>query len=118
MEIHRGAVRRVPLGVGVDVPRTPAVFEEKGRRRLAEEPEPGADAKENYKSVAPFVDQVRALFREEADRGWMRELPIAEARSLYGDRFALAPLEFTAVLGRLCFALGPLEHLRPFVAPL
>ena len=26
--------------------------------------------------------------------------------------------DFEAVLGRLCFALGPLEYLRPFVAPL
>ena len=26
--------------------------------------------------------------------------------------------DFTAVLGRLCFAMGPLEYLRPFIAPL
>ena len=26
--------------------------------------------------------------------------------------------DFEAVLGRLCFALGPLEYLRPFIAPL
>ena len=26
--------------------------------------------------------------------------------------------DFVAVLGRLCFALGPLEHARPFLAPL
>ena len=26
--------------------------------------------------------------------------------------------DFSAVLGRLCFALGPLEYVRPFVAPL
>ena len=26
--------------------------------------------------------------------------------------------DFVAVLGRLCFAMGPLEYLRPFVAPL
>jgi hypothetical protein len=26
--------------------------------------------------------------------------------------------DFTAVLGRLCFAMGPLEFLRPFIAPL
>ena len=26
--------------------------------------------------------------------------------------------EFCAVVGRMGFAIGPLEHLRPFVAPL
>ena len=26
--------------------------------------------------------------------------------------------DFVAVLGRLCFAMGPLEYLRPFIAPL
>ena len=26
--------------------------------------------------------------------------------------------DFVAVLGRLCFAMGPLEHARPFLAPL
>ena len=26
--------------------------------------------------------------------------------------------DFTSVLGRLCFSMGPLEYLRPFVAPL
>jgi hypothetical protein len=26
--------------------------------------------------------------------------------------------DFTAVLGRLCFAMGPLEYLRPFISPL
>ena len=54
----------VPLGVDMDLPHTPAVFEEKGK----------------------------ALFREEAALGWMIEIPEAEARARYGDRLAIAAL--------------------------
>jgi len=82
----------VPLGVGTEMPRAPAVFEEKDRWRLAEEPEQGTDAQGNYQSVAPFLDQVRDLFKEEAAKGWMRELPVTEARALYGERLAIAAL--------------------------
>ena len=48
-----GLADGVPLGVGVDVPRTPAVVEEKGRWRLAEGPDPGSDVTGYFKSVEP-----------------------------------------------------------------
>ena len=82
----------VSLGVDEDLPRTPAVFEEKGKWRLADDVGPGTDTTDNYKSVAPHVDKVRALFREEAALGWMVELPEAEARAIYKDRLAIAAL--------------------------
>jgi hypothetical protein len=68
------------------------VFEEKGKWRLSDDAGPGTDSGDNYKSVAPHVDRVRALFKEEAALGWMVELPEEEARSRYGDRLAIAAL--------------------------
>ena len=82
----------VPLGVDEELPRTPGVFEEKGKWRLADDVGPGVDTTDNYQSVAPHVDKVRELFREEAALGWMVELPEAEARAVYKDRLAIAAL--------------------------
>jgi hypothetical protein len=63
----------VSLGVDEELPRTPSVFEEKGKWRLADDVGPGADTTENYQSVSPHVDKVRALFQEEAAMGgWSR----------------------------------------------
>jgi len=53
-------------------------------------PEPSTDAQGNYQSVAPFIDQVRALSKEEAAKGWMQELPVAAARAAYGGRLVIA----------------------------
>ena len=49
----QGIGEGVPLGVDEDLPRTPAVFEEKGKWRLTDDAGPGADTNDNYKSVAP-----------------------------------------------------------------
>ena len=91
----------VSLGVDEDLPRTPAVFEEKGKWRLADDVGPGTDTTDNYKSVAPHVDKVRALFREEAALGWMVELPEAEARAIYKDRLAIAALGVVEELDKI-----------------
>ena len=88
----QGLGEGVPLGVDEGLPRTPAVFEEKGKWRLSDDAGPGSDSSDNYKSVAPHIDRVRALFREEAAMGWMVELPEDEARVRYKDRLAIAAL--------------------------
>ena len=88
----QGLGEGVPLGVDEELPRTPGVFEEKGKWRLSDDAGPGTDADDNYKSVAPHLDRVRALFQEEARSGWMLELPEEEARRRYGSRLAIAAL--------------------------
>jgi len=82
----------VALGGDRVLPRAPAVFEEKEKWRLAEEPGQGADAQENYKSVGPYISRVRELFREDEARGRMQELPEAVARERFAGRLAVGPL--------------------------
>ena len=80
----------VPLGVDMQLPRTPAVFEEKGKWKLPDDAGPGVDTCEKYRSVDPHLEKVKALFREEATLGWMEELPEDVARARCGTRLAIA----------------------------
>ena len=61
----------VALGVGIEMPRTPAVFEEKTRWNLEESLEGGDHEAVNYSSLEDHLPQVEALFKEEASLGWM-----------------------------------------------
>ena len=45
----------VRVGVDVQLPRTPAVFEEKGKWKLSDDAGPGVDACDNYHSVDPHI---------------------------------------------------------------
>ena len=74
------------------MPRTPGVFEEKGRWCLSEDIEPGANVAENYKSFGPHAQAVKALFAEEEKLGWMVEMSEDEAKTKYGDRLFIAAL--------------------------
>ena len=57
---------------------------------------------------------------------WKGQLGISERRAQWLAKWLAKQTgagvtnmaDFTAVLGRLCFAMGPLEYLRPFIAPL
>ena len=80
------------LGVDDPLPRMPEIFEEKGRRRWSEDVGPGEATNENYGSVAPRLEAVRKLFREEEQQGWTVELPEEVARKTYGDKLYLAAL--------------------------
>lgn len=82
----------VPLGVGVDMPRVPAVFEAKERWNLAEADAPEKLEAENYSTVEGHEAAVEKLFREEQKAGWMVELTDAEAKAEYGDRLRIAAL--------------------------
>ena len=91
-EFVDGLGERVSLGVDEQMPRTPAVFEEKGKWKLPEDAGPGVDMCDNYKSVGPHIEQVKVLFREEAALGWMEEYTEELAREKFGDRLAIAAL--------------------------
>ncbi len=72
-----GLAEGVNLGVDDPLPRTPGVFEEKGRWKLSEDVDPGVSAAENYKSFGPHAQAVKNLFTEEEKLGWMVEMPFS-----------------------------------------
>ena len=92
----------VPLGLGVDLPRTPAVFPPKLRYSLKEQLEWGGASeraaaykgawRSNYSSAVGFAREVEKVLREQEAAGEMLVLPEAVARERYGDRLAVASL--------------------------
>ena len=92
----------VPLGLGVDLPRTPAVFPPKERWRLGEQASWGgcslkADSfmgstRSNYPSAVHFASEVEAVLDVQAARGQILVLSERDARGLHGDRLAIASL--------------------------
>ena len=74
----------VPLGVDDELPRTPAVFEEKVKWSLVEEVGPHEGERSNFSSVEPHCEEVESLFREEAKEGWMVEMTDQEAIDKFG----------------------------------
>lgn len=91
----------VKLGVGVPMPRTPQVFEEKTKWRLDEIDDPGVAERPNYKSVEPHLEAVEKLFREEQVLGWMIEMTDAQAKAEYGDRLHIAALAVVEEPGKI-----------------
>ena len=82
----------VPLGVGVELPRTPAVFESKVKWALGDfDGDPERD-RENYQTMAGHEDRVEELFREEAAQGWMEELYDADAEKIFKENLHVASL--------------------------
>ena len=83
----------VRLGVGVETPRVPAVFEEKTRfRKYGEDADWEDTVRENYLSAKDHADIAQTQCQEEAKLGAMVELPLSEARERFGDRLVLASL--------------------------
>ena len=92
----------VPLGVGTELPRTPAVFPEKTKWALAEQAEWGGDSVEarnftgsrraNYSSAVGFRKEVEAQLREQATRGEVVIMPEKDAEAKYGSKLTIASL--------------------------
>ena len=92
----------VRIGVGVDMPRTPAVFPEKLRWSLREQEEwGGANPKslnyegctrQNYPSARKFEEEVTAALKDQESRGQGFSLPEEEARRRYGSKLTIASL--------------------------
>ena len=61
-ELFEGLGDGVNVGVDEELPRTPAVFEEKDRWRLPDDAGPGEDLADNYKSAEPHLSEVEKLF--------------------------------------------------------
>ena len=82
----------VPIGVGVTMPRTPQVFDQKTKWALDEDFE-GAHAEvENYRSLHGYEADVKRLFEEEARLGWMKEMTDEQAQKEYGQNLHVAGL--------------------------
>ena len=82
----------VPIGVGVEMPRTPLVFEEKVKWSLTEEIDDVQHEVLNYKSTKGHEKEVEMLFREEAGLGWMVEMDDDKAKEEYGGDLHIAGL--------------------------
>ena len=91
----------VRIGVGVRLPRTPAVFPRKRRWKLPEQCDPEAYLTQksyeacwcaNYKSAAVHLDSVRQMLDTWAEKGEALKLSEATAREQYGNRLMLAAL--------------------------
>jgi len=91
----------VRIGVGVILPRTPAVYEERVKWRLPEQealsdesadPEVEGAWRANYTSAKLLLPQVVKELEGLHSRGLALKLEEAEARALYGDRLVVASL--------------------------
>ena len=82
----------VPVGVGVRMPRTPHVYDEKVKWALDEDDNNPLAEVPNYRSLSGFENQVDELFREEEAQGWMREMSDEDALKEYGSRLHVAGL--------------------------
>ena len=78
--------------MGITLPRTPVVFDEKTKWSLdGLDGDPDREV-ENYRSTKGFEERIEALFQEEEKLGWMLELEEEEAKKRYGDNLYLAGL--------------------------
>ena len=92
----------VPIGVGVELPRTPHVFEEKDKWPIKSQRDASAHevdwdrftAKErsNYASAKEYPKEVEALLEEMIVKGQAFKLDIEEARARFGNKLTIASL--------------------------
>eukprot|EP00972_Heterocapsa_arctica_P108824 16024111-Heterocapsa_arctica.AAC.1 len=90
----------VRIGVGVRMPRTPAVFPQKRRWRLSGQRDPLAYLDEdlegntcsNYSSAIGHAELVEKTLEEQAVRGQILIMGESQAREHYGDRLTIASL--------------------------
>jgi hypothetical protein len=84
--------RGVPIGVGIKMPRVPAVYERKLTWRSLDDTafEPDRD---NYKSAQAVIDTLEAQFEEDAKLGMMYQATEEELKQQYpGSRLRVAAL--------------------------
>ena len=92
----------VPIGVGVRLPRTPAVFPPKRRGPLEEQRNSEAHRmswedflgaeRENYPTAREHADAVEAQLEDQHRRGQMLKLTLEEARRRFGSKLTIASL--------------------------
>ena len=84
----------VPSGVGVRLPRTPALFFRKTTHRKFEGAEDllSDDLRENYPSARDHEDQIEEQFRKEVALGAMVEMTLEDARAEFGGALSVASL--------------------------
>ncbi len=93
----------VRIGVGVELPRTPVVFEEKQKWSLPEQaPHSGWSFDEdtfvgakcqNYTSAKDFAEEVRFVLEDQVCRGQILKMPEAEAVAEFGTVASLGAIE-------------------------
>ena len=95
----REFVRGVPIGVGVKLPRLPALYKRKTRWSLEaqwvpekEEPSTGEVWLANYRSTANFLPQLRKALQADVDGGLIEKLTSTEARRRYGSKLRVGSL--------------------------
>lgn len=82
----------VPIGVGIRMPRTPAVFERKTAWRALDDTVLETD-RDNYRSAAVVLDQLEAQFREDEQAGMMFRCLETDLKEHYhGNRLRVAAL--------------------------
>ena len=86
----------VPLGVGITMPRTPKVFDQKVKWTLDEEFEGSRSEVDNYQSMHGYEKDIEKLFQEEAAQGWMKEMTDEDAKAEYGNNLHVAALAVVA----------------------
>ena len=101
-EVVTTYARGVPLGVGVDLPRTPAVFPPKLKWALKEQEAFGGSAsleeefrgatRTNYSSAVGHAEAVERVLKKQEAGGQVWALPETEARAKFGDRLQIASL--------------------------
>jgi hypothetical protein len=77
-------VKGTPVGVGVKLPRTPAVYERKMKWRKLDETD-FVDEVANYSSIVGALDTIREQFKLEEEMGHMYQLSDEEARSRFPE---------------------------------
>ena len=88
------AAEGVPIGVDVELPRTPAVFEEKTKWPL--EPEEAETAEYwgdgNYESAVLHMDDIRRQIVEDVTAGAAVRMSVTAAKKKYGSRLTISCL--------------------------
>ena len=93
--------RGVRIGVGVRLPRTPAIYDRKVAWRLPSQrdpeaagldPDPAGVWNANYVSVKPLRKEVEQELEDQTERGQILKLSEAEARRRFGSSLVVAPL--------------------------
>ncbi|CAE7764855.1 DNAJC17, partial [Symbiodinium necroappetens] len=83
----------VPIGVGVELPRVPDVFEPKVKWNLSEAEGEFVDTKaDNYSSAVESMAKVREQVEEDVRKGFIKRMSRSEAELEYQGRLAVAAL--------------------------
>jgi hypothetical protein len=92
-EVFKQFAVGVPLGVNVEMPRTPAIFEEQTKWRLdfSVWDQPEVEAK-NYPSLKEYAKTVLEQFRAEEREGMMKAYRRETFFAEYGERAAISAL--------------------------